>query len=59
MIKFKSPQGAQTTLSLMGKVRNIFAVDVGRYTKNAINKRLAFNAAKTIWDETAKRLLAA
>jgi putative transposase len=35
LIKFKSPQGVQTTLSLMGKVRNIFAIDVGRYTQNA------------------------
>ena len=35
LIKFKSPQRVQKTLSLMGKVRNIFAVDVGRYTKNA------------------------
>jgi putative transposase len=59
LIKLKSPQGVQTTLSLMGKVRNIFAIDVGRYTKNAINQRLAFNAAKTIWDEATQRLLAA
>ena len=29
LIKFKSPQGVQQTLSLMAKVRNIFAVDVG------------------------------
>jgi len=34
LIKFKSPRGVQNTLSLMGKVRNIFAIDVGRYTKN-------------------------
>lgn len=26
LIKFKSPQGVQRTLSLMGKVRNLFAV---------------------------------
>jgi len=43
----------------MGKVRNIFAIDVGRYTRNAINQRLAFNAAKAILDEAAQRLLAA
>lgn len=30
LIRFKSPQGVQTTLSLMGKVRNIFSVDIGR-----------------------------
>ena len=43
----------------MGKVRNIFAIDVGRYTKNAVNQRLAFADAKSIWDEAAQRLLAA
>ncbi len=37
-IKFKSPQGVQNTLSLMGNIRNIFAVDVGRYTQNATNQ---------------------
>jgi hypothetical protein len=46
LIKFKSPGGVQTILLLMGKVRNIFAIDVGRYTKNAMSQRLAFNAAK-------------
>jgi putative transposase len=59
LIKFKSPQGVQTTLSLMGKVRNIFAIDVGRYTKNAEDQRSAFNTAKAIWDQAAQRLLAA
>ena len=34
LIKFKSPRGTQQALSLMGKVRNIFAVDVGRYINN-------------------------
>ena len=59
LIKFKSPQGVQNTLSLMGKVRNIFAIDVGRYTKNAEEQRSAFAVAKSIWDEAAQRLLAA
>ena len=59
MIKFNSPQGVQTTLSLTGKVRNIFAIDVGRYTKNAEDQRSVFNAAKAIWDQAAQRLLAA
>ena len=35
LIKFKSPSGIQKTLSLMGKVRNIFAINVGKYTNNA------------------------
>ena len=59
LIKFKSPGGVQTTLSLMGKVRNIFSVDVGRYTKNAEDQRSAFAVAKSIWDDAAQRLLAA
>jgi len=59
LIKFKSPQGVQRTLSLMGKVRNIFAVDVGRYTKNATEQRDAFAVAKSIWDEASIRLFAA
>ena len=50
LIKFKSAQGVQTTLSLMGKVQNIFAVDVGRYTKTAQEQRDAFATSKSIWD---------
>ncbi len=59
LIKFKSPAGVQNTLSLMGKVRNIFSVDVGRYTKNATDRRSSFDKAKSIWDEATQRLLAA
>ena len=57
LIKFKSPPGTQSLLSLMGKVRNIFSVEVGRYTKKASNRRLAFAAAKAIWVEAAINLL--
>lgn len=53
LIKFKSPLGAQKLLSLMGKVRNTFAVEVGRYTSRASGQRLAFAAAKAIWLEAA------
>ena len=42
-VKFKSPKGVQNTLSLMGKVRNIFSVEVVRYTQTANNQRLSFN----------------
>jgi putative transposase len=59
LIKFKSPQGVQKTLSLMGKVRNIFAVEVGRYTKRAFEQRQAFKAAQAIWFEAAQELLRA
>ena len=59
LIKFKSQQGVQRTLSLMGKVRNIFAVNVGRYTKTAQEQRDAFAVAKSIWDDVTQRLLSA
>ncbi len=57
LIKFKSPQGAQRLISLMGKVRNIFSVDVGRYTKTAPERKVAFGAACAIWTEAALCLL--
>jgi len=59
LIRFKSPWGVQNTLSLMGKVRNIFAINVGRYTKNATDRRSSFEQAKSIWDEATHRLIAA
>ena len=37
----------------MGKVRNIFAVDVGRYTKKAPERKAAFALASVIWMEAA------
>lgn len=42
LIKFKSPQGIQRRVSLMGKVRNLFAVDVGRYAKKSSERKAAF-----------------
>lgn len=59
LIKFKSPQGLQNTISLMGKVRNIFSVDVGRYTRSAQDQRDSFKNAKVIWDEAAQGILCA
>ena len=56
LIKLKSPPVVQKLLSLMGKIRNIFAVEVGRYTKNASEQRLAFVAAKAIWPKAAPGL---
>lgn len=58
LIKFKSPQGVQRLLSLMGKVRNLFAIAVGCYTKPAPQRREAFHAAKTLWFEAAGVLAA-
>jgi hypothetical protein len=43
----------------MGKIRNIFAVEVGRYTKKAEEQRAAFLKAKSIWNEGAQSILAA
>ena len=37
LIKFKSPRGVQKVLSLMGQVRNLFAIQVGRYKNPASN----------------------
>ena len=43
----------------MGKERNIFASNVGRYIKNATDQRFAFAQAKAIWDKATHRLLTA
>lgn len=59
LIKFKSPQGVQKVVSLMGKIRNIFAIEIGRYTKTATEQRASFIAAKSIWDRAAITILAA
>lgn len=57
LIKFKSPQGVQRMLSLMGKVRNLFAIDVGRYTKKASERKVAFASACAIWIEATQQIL--
>lgn len=57
LIEFKAPQGVQKTLSLMDKVRNVFAVGVGRYTKKASERKAAFAAACVIWIEADQQLL--
>ena len=59
LIRFKSPQGIQRTVSLMGKIRNLFSLEVSRYSKKAHDQRQAFKEACTIWDEAAHRLLCA
>ena len=57
LIKFKSPKGTQKTLALMEKVRNIFSVNVGRYSQTATKKRDAFQQAMTIWNEANLSLI--
>ncbi len=58
LIKFKSPRGVQQLLSLMGKVRNLFAVTVNRYKHHAPLRRLEVDAAKSIWNNAASQILA-
>ena len=59
LIKFKSPCGIQQTLSLMAKVRNIFALDVARYTNTANLQRDNFQNAKSVWNEAMQLIAAA
>lgn len=57
LIKFKSPKGVQQLLSLMGNVRNLFAISVSRYKHKAPLRRQLFDAAKSIWDKAASQIL--
>ena len=57
LVKFKSPQGAQKMLVLMGRTRNIFSVAVGRYKNSAEERRYQFNLARDIWDNAAHEIL--
>lgn len=57
LIKFKSPRGVQLLLSLMDKVRNLFAVCVNRYKHKSPLRRPFFDAAKSIWDKAASQIL--
>ena len=59
LIKFKSPGGVQRTVRLIGKIRNIFSVSVGRYTNTAAQQRCQFNQAKAIWNKAEIELLCA
>jgi putative transposase len=56
LIKFKSPGGLQKTLTLMGKVRNIFAVPVGRYLNSRGTQKTKFVEAVNIWQEASKEV---
>ena len=56
LIKFKSPGGIQRTFTLMGRVRNIFAVPVGRYKNSASIQKHKFYEAVTIWQEASKEV---
>lgn len=58
LIKFKSPRGLQQSLSLMGQVRNLFAINVGRYTKKARERRLEFQKAAAFWDNATQGIIA-
>ena len=56
LIKFKSPSGLQRTVMLMGKVRNIFAVPVGRYLHSRATQRTKFDEAMNIWQQASKEV---
>jgi putative transposase len=49
LIKFKSPYGLQRVVELIGKVRNIFSVLVGRYKNSRPTQRVKFQEAVNIW----------
>lgn len=57
LIKFKSPQGLQNTLSPMGSVRNIFSVQLGRYQSPANERRCQFKLSKKIWEQVSQEVL--
>ncbi|MFJ1270163.1 transposase [Legionella lytica] len=42
LIRFKSPEGAQNVIALMGNIRNLLAVALGRYTKPYQQRRSQF-----------------
>jgi putative transposase len=56
LIKFKSPSGLQRTLTLMGRIRNIFAVPVDRYKNSASTQKIKFNEAMNMWQESSKEV---
>ena len=58
-LTFKSPSGAQQTLSLIGKMRNIFAMDVGRLINTVNIQRENFQKAKSSCDEAVLAIAAA
>jgi putative transposase len=43
-----------STLTLMGRVRNIFAVPVGRYNNSVDIQKHKFYEAVTIWQEASQ-----
>ncbi len=59
LIRFKSPAGAQNLIAFMGKIRNLFAVAVGRYTHSASHRKIQFHKAKEIWNAAATEMLCA
>lgn len=59
LIRFKSPAGVQSVIALMGEIRNLFAVAVGRYTNSANHRKDQFHKAKEIWNTAANEILCA
>ena len=53
LIKFKSLHHAQRTITLMGQIRNLFAVYSHRYLDSASARRSKFYQARAIWNQVA------
>lgn len=58
LIRFKSTAGAQSVIALMGTIRNLFAVALGRYTNSASHRKFQFHKAKEIWATPLTRCFA-
>ena len=56
LIKFKSSGGIQKTLTLIGRVRNIFTVPVDIYKNSASLQKHKFYKAVTVWQEASKEV---
>ncbi|CAM4406561.1 MAG: hypothetical protein LEGION0403_FIIPPAGN_00901 [Legionella sp.] len=57
LIRFKSPAGTQSVLTLMGNTRNLFAVAVGCYNNSASQQRIQFHNTKELWIAASTEIL--
>jgi len=57
LIKMKQVVTAQRLLKLMGLLRNLFAVNVGRYSKSAETRKAQLNKAFECWNHITTQIL--
>ena len=57
LIKMKQVVTAQRLLKLMGLLRNLFAVNVGRYSKSAEIRKAQLNKAFECWNHITTQIL--